>query len=231
MQVKALIFDVFGTLVDWRGSVARQAEALLQPLGLPVDGLAFADEWRGLYQSSMEWVRSGSMGYVSLDVLHRRNLDEVLAQRGWTHDVPEAVKLQLNLAWHALDAWPDVGPGLARVGQHHLLAPCSNGHFSLMMNLARHNGWRWDVLLGAQWAHDYKPKPVVYLKACEALDLPPEQVMMVAAHSSDLAAAAACGLKTAFLPRPHEHGPNRGEAEPAGPVDRIVQADWSLTLP
>lgn len=218
--VQALIFDVFGTLVDWRRSVARDAQRLLEPCGLQADWLAFADAWRGEYQGAMEEVRSGRLPFSKLDVLHRRNLDIVLSRLGVDETrAPETLRRELNLAWHRLDAWPDVGPALAVLRPRYRLAPCSNGNLSLMMDLARHNGWHWDAILGAEVAGDYKPKPAVYRRACELLDLPPEQVMMVAAHSDDLAAAAACGLKTAFVARVEEYGTARVEAHPSVPVD------------
>lgn len=224
--VKALIFDVFGTLVDWRTSVAREAQRLLEPKGIQVDWLALADAWRGEYQGAMEEVRSGRLPFCKLDLLHRRNLDIVLARLGTAtaEQIAEPTRAELNLAWHRLDAWPDVGPGLAGLRSAYFLAPCSNGNISLMADLARHNGWHWDAILGAEVAGDYKPKPVVYLRACDALGLQPHEVMMVAAHSDDLAAAAASGLRTGFVARPHEHGPGRGESAPACPVDFVFPA-------
>jgi 2-haloacid dehalogenase len=220
-EIKAVVFDVFGTLVDWRGSIAREAQALLAPLAPPgSDWLAFADAWRGEYQGAMEEVRSGRLPYTKLDALHRRNLDLVLARQPWGPRVDEALRQRLNTAWHRLDAWPDVGAALQRLrATGCLLAPCSNGNISLMAQLARHNGWHWDAILGAEIAQDYKPKPGVYLAAAAAFDLPPAQVLMVAAHSYDLAAAAAAGLRTGFTARPDEHGPGTGETTPSLPVD------------
>lgn len=215
---RALIFDVFGTLVDWRGGVAREAQHWLQPRGIDLDWHALADDWRAEYEPSMQAVRSGRMPFCKLDVLHRHNLDTVLARHG-LQAVDEATRAGLNLAWHRLDAWADVGEGLRRLRGRFLLAPCSNGNVSLMVDLARRNGWHWDAILGAEWARDYKPQPVVYQAAAAAFDAAPHEVVMVAAHSSDLAAAAACGLRTAFVARPHEHGPGRGEPRAAVPVD------------
>ena len=209
-DVQTLIFDVFGTLVDWRTSIAREARAALAAHAPALDGEAFADAWRARYQPTMEEVRSGAIPFSKLDALHRRNLDHVLRALG-LDGVPEATRAELNLAWHRLDAWPDVGPGLARLRTRFRLAPCSNGNISLMADLARRNGWHWDAIVGAELARDYKPKPIVYLSAAAAFDCAPEQVLMVAAHSSDLAAAAAVGLRTAFIARPEEHGPGRGE--------------------
>jgi len=217
-SVRALLFDVFGTLVDWRSSIAREARASLSPLGVELDWEAFADAWRDQYQPAMDEVRRGRRPFGKLDELHRRNLDVVLEQFGLAQ-VDEATRRGLNLAWHRLDAWPDVGQGLHRLRTRFLLAPCSNGNVSLMVDLARRNGWHWDAILGAEWARDYKPQPVVYRASAAAFDCEPHEVVMVAAHSSDLAAAAACGLRTAFIARPDEHGPGRGERAPRLAVD------------
>ena len=216
--IKVLLFDVFGTLVDWRGGVAREARSILAPLGVQVDWLAFADAWRDQYQPAMEEVRSGRLPFSKLDVLHRRNLDVVLKDFGLDR-VDEATRVELNLAWHRLDAWPDVVQGLVQLRERFRLAPCSNGNISLMVDLARRNNLPWDAILGAEVAGDYKPKPRVYLAACEALDLAPGDCMMVAAHTSDLLAAAKCGLRTAHIARPHERGPGTGEAAPTAALD------------
>ena len=222
LAVKALFFDVFGTLVDWRSSIAREAEALLKPKGLALDYPAFADAWRGEYQGAMEEVRAGRIAFCKLEVLHRRNLELTLKRFG-VADLSEDDKRKLNLAWHRLDAWPDVTRGLARLKRNYLLAPVSNGNISLMVDLARRNDFPWDAILGAEIAGDYKPKPRVYLAAAAAFDLGPQACMMVAAHSSDLAAAAALGLRTAHVARPNEHGPGRGEAAPTVAVDIAVK--------
>ena len=221
LAVKALFFDVFGTLVDWRTSIAREAQALLKPKAVTLDYFAFADAWRGEYQGAMEEVRAGRIGFCRLDILHRRNL-ELTLKRFDISNLTEDEKRNLNLAWHRLDAWPDVPTGLARLKRGYVIAPVSNGNISLMVDLARRNGFPWDVILGAEIAGDYKPKPRVYLAAAEALDLKPEACMMVAAHSSDLAAAGALGLRTAHVARPNEHGPGRGEAAPTIAVDFVV---------
>ena len=218
IAVKALFFDVFGTLVDWRTSIAREAVAILKPLGHEVDGIAFADAWRGEYQPGMEEVRAGKIPFSKLDVLHRHNLERILLRFGLTGLSDDVLKT-LNLAWHRLDAWPDVAPGLVRLKRRLLLAPVSNGNISLMVALARRNGFPWDAILGSEIAGDYKPKPRVYLAACAAFDLAPEHCMMVAAHSRDLAAAAANGLRTAHVARPDEYGPGTGEPGPKVPVD------------
>jgi len=218
MPARALFFDVFGTLVDWRCGVAREAARLLEPFGYSIDWLAFADAWRDQYQPSMDDVRAGRVAFCKLDLLHRRNLERILPGFGIS-GLAETVLSDLNLAWHRLDGWPDAMPGLSRLRQRFLIAPVSNGNISLMVDLARRNGFPWDAILGAETAGDYKPKPRVYLAACEAFDLAPADCVMVAAHSSDLAAAAACGLRTAHIARPNERGPGTGEAAPKVPVD------------
>ena len=216
--MKALLFDVFGTLVDWRAGIAREAERLLAPLGHALDWPAFADAWRGEYQSAMEEVRAGRIPFCKLDALHRYNLERILPRFG-VKNVPELTLADLNLGWHRLDAWPDVSAGLSRLKQKFLIAPVSNGNISLMVDLARRNGFPWDAILGAEVAGDYKPKPRVYLASCEAFDLPPGECVMVAAHSGDLAAAAACSLRTAHIARPDEAGPGKGETVPRTKVD------------
>jgi 2-haloacid dehalogenase len=222
-DLRALVFDVFGTLVDWRGSIAREAEAVLAPRGVRVDWLAFADAWRAQYQPAMEEVRSGKIPFSKLDVLHRRNLEVVLKDFA-VSDLDEVTRVRLNLAWHRLDAWPDVAPGLQRLRERYRIAPCSNGNISLMVNLARRNGLPWDAILGAEVARDYKPKAIVYTSAASAFDCAPAEVLMVAAHSNDLAAAAVAGLRTAHIARPDEKGPGRGEHEPSVPVDWSAQS-------
>jgi 2-haloacid dehalogenase len=218
VAVKALFFDVFGTLVDWRTSIAREAKALLEPRGYALDWPAFADAWRGEYQGAMEEVRAGRIAFCKLDTLHRRNLDLILPRFG-AGSLGEDERRALNLAWHRLDAWPDVTAGLARLRRNYLLAPLSNGNVSIMVDLARRNDFPWDAILGAEFAGDYKPKPRVYLSAADAFDLAPQNCLMVAAHSSDLAAAAALGLRTAHIARPNEAGPGRGETAPTVAVD------------
>ena len=220
---KALFFDVFGTLVDWRTSIAREARIILDPLGYDIDWPAFADAWRGEYQPAMEEIRSGRQSFCKLDILHRRNLDKILP-RFMIAGLSADTLTNLNLAWHRLDGWPDSAPGLARLKRKSLLAPVSNGNISLMVDLARRNIFPWDAILGSEVAGDFKPKPRVYLAACEAFDLAPGDCMMVAAHSNDLAHAAKCGLRTAHIARPNEHGPGSGEAAPTVPVD-IAAAD------
>jgi 2-haloacid dehalogenase len=223
LPIKALFFDTFGTLTDWRTSIAREAEAALQPRGYSLDWPGFADAWRGEYQAAMEEVRSGRRPYCKLDVLHRNNL-EIVLKRFRVATLSEDELHNLNMAWHRLDAWPDVPAGLARLKHNYLLAPVSNGNISLMVDLARRNNFPWDAILGADIAKDFKPKPRVYLASAEAFDLSPQACMMVAAHSNDLGHAAALGLHTAHIARPNEHGPGgKGEVAPTVPVDFAVK--------
>lgn len=226
-EPRVLVFDVFGTLVDWRTSIARESKEILSRKDVAIDWLSFADAWRNQYQPAMEDVRSGRLPFSKLDVLHRRNLDVILRDFGLVH-IDEPTRTELNLAWHRLDAWPDVAAGLARLRGKFRIAPCSNGNISLMVDLARRNGFPWDAILGAELARDYKPKPEVYLSAAAAFDCEPAATMMVAAHSSDLAAAAATGLRTAFIARPNERGPGKGESQASVAVD--VSADSIMSL-
>ena len=211
MRAKALIFDVFGTCVDWRTSVAREVAAVLPS----VDAEAFATAWRAEYDPAMARIREGGRGYVPLDDLHRENLHKVAGDLGMS--APDT----LSHAWERLDPWPDVVAGLGALKRHHIIAPCSNGSIALMTRLAKFGGLPWDCILGAEIAQDYKPKPRVYLAACAALRLPPDQVMMVAAHNDDLHAARAAGLMTAFVPRPTEHGPGQT-------TDLTPEAAWEI---
>ena len=191
--MRALLFDVFGTCVDWRTSVAREAAAL----GLP--GERVADAWRARYQPQLETVRSGAREWVPLDVLHREALDDVLAELGL--ELREADRDALTLAWHCLDPWPDTVEGLTRLKERFVIAPCSNGHIAQSVNLAKYAKLPWDAILGAEIARAYKPDPRVYLQSAYALGLEPYEVCMVAAHRQDLQAAADVGLSTAFVER------------------------------
>ena len=220
VEVRALLFDVFGTVVDWRGSIAKEGARLGAEWGLDLDWTAFADRWRSLYQPAMERIRSGAEPWANLDSLHRRNLAETLAHFGVEGLTPERFE-HLNKAWHRLDPWPDSAEGLARLKRGYIVAAQSNGNVSLMVDLARHGGLVWDTVLGAEVVGHYKPCPESYQRACALLDLPPNACMMVAAHNSDLAAAAACGLRTAFIPRPHEHGPGQT-------TDLAPDGDWDV---
>jgi 2-haloacid dehalogenase len=217
---RAFIFDVFGTLVDWREGVARAVEDACRGRDFELDAHAFADAWRGEYEPAMQRVRAGDRGYVPLDILHRENLDATLAQFGAESVFDEAARTALNHAWEQLPPWPDVVAGLSRLRGLGFLAPCSNASIPLSVRLARFAGLQWDVILGAQIAQNYKPEPQVYLAACDALGLRPAQVMMVAAHNDDLAAARGAGLQTAFIARPLEYG--AGQA-----TELMAQADWT----
>lgn len=219
MAPGAFIFDVFGTLVDWRSSVAREVAALADARGLTVDAVAFADAWRAEYDPAMKRIRDGGRGYVPLEVLHRENLERVLERLGL--ELGEAEKAELTDAWERLDPWPDVVEGLLRLKRGAIVAPCSNGSVALMVRLAKYGGLPWDCVLGADMARDYKPKAEVYLSSCSALRLAPDEVMMVACHNGDLHAARAAGLRTCFVPRPTEHGPGQS-------IDLEPEADWDI---
>ena len=216
--VKALVFDVFGTLVDWRTCVARESRIILEPLGYKLDWIAFANAWRAEYQPGMEEIRAGRKPFSRLDVVHRGMLDRVRPHFG-LESLDEPTLHKLNLVWHHLDAWPGVTAGLHRLRRKFMLGPCSNGNISLMVDLARRNEFPWDAILGAEIAGDYKPKPRVYLAAAEALGIEPHECMMVAAHSNDLEAAAKVGLRTGFVAQPDEFGTNTGETIPTIKVD------------
>lgn len=221
---QAVIFDVFGTLVDWRSGVAAALEQALAARGVAADPLALADAWRGEYDPSMAPIREGRRPYLPLDELHRENLVRVLDRHGLGGLFDAEETARLARAWEALPPWPDVRQGLAAIRRLAIAAPCSNGSIALMVHLARHAGLVWDCILGADIARSYKPDPRVYLAACAALRLAPAQVMMVAAHNADLAAARAVGLMTGFIPRPAEHGPGgRQEAAP--------DAGWDIVAP
>lgn len=224
--VKALFFDVFGTLIDWRTGVAREAQSILKPLGYSLEWTAFADAWRDQYQPGMEEVRSGRIPYTKLDVLHRQMLQKILPQFG-LDKLQESELDRLTLAWHRLDAWKDVSSGLSRLRKRFLIAPVSNGNIAIMSDLARRNSFPWDAILGADLARDYKPKAVVYLAAVEAFDLEPRECMMCAAHSDDLRAAAASGLRTAFIARPQER-PGVRESAPKCSVDVLSTSALDL---
>jgi len=208
--IQALLFDVFGTVVDWRSCVAREAAPFLSRYGASADPHAFADAWRRRYAPAMEEVRAGRRGYVRLDVLHRENLLAILPDFGIDPaGVPETEIDSLNHAWHRLDPWPDSVAGLTRLKQRFIIAPLSNGNIRLMIDIAKRAGLPWDAILGAELVQTYKPRPEAYLGTADILGLPPSAICMVAAHNSDLAAARACGLRTAFIPRPTEHGPGQ----------------------
>jgi 2-haloacid dehalogenase len=207
-NVKALLFDVFGTVVDWRTSTIRELSGFGRGRGLDRDWAAFADRWRSLYQPAMEEVRAGRRPWANLDTLHRESLETLLAEfdmRGLAaHEVDH-----LNRAWHRLDPWPDAVGGLRRLKTRYVIGPLSNGNVALLTNMAKRAGLPWDVILGAEVARAYKPMPECYKRNAEILGLAPAEVMLVAAHNDDLAAAAAVGYRTAFVARPGEYGPHQ----------------------
>ena len=205
MALKAVLFDGFGTVVDWRGSIIAEGEAFGRPRGLDVDWAAFADGWRAKYQPAMQRVRDGQTGWVKLDDLHRQNLDELLEEMAIT-GLTRAEIDHWNRVWHRLNAWPDTVEGLTRLKTKFILATLSNGNVALIVNMAKHANLPWDAVLGAEVAGHYKPQPEAYLKTAQILGLAPEECLMVAAHNSDLVAAGACGLGTAFVSRPREDG-------------------------
>lgn len=226
--IHAVVFDAFGTVVDWRSGVAREARLFLDRFGdRHADAEAFADAWRRRYSPAMEEVRSGRRPFVRLDLLHRENLEALLPEFGIDAARVPAVALdELNLSWHRLDPWPDVLVGLARLKSRYVIAPLSNGNIALMVDIARRAGIAWDAILGAEVSQAYKPAPGAYLRCVEALMMRPDEVCMVAAHNSDLAAARACGMRTAFVPRPTEHGPGQATDLAADQPWDIVASDF-----
>jgi 2-haloacid dehalogenase len=205
-QIRALIFDVFGTVVDWRGSIIREGKALGRRKKIAADWDAFADAWRAGYKPAMARVRSGELPWMNIDQLHRLILDELLPRFGLA-DLTEDELDHLNRVWHRLDPWPDARKGLALLKRRHVIATLSNGNVSLLVNMAKHGGLPWDTVLSAELFRHYKPDPEAYLGAAAMLGFEPSEVMMVAAHKDDLRAAQACGLATAFVKRPREKGP------------------------
>ncbi len=222
-QVKALAFDVFGTVVDWRGSVIRDGEALGRRTGVMADWAAFADAWRGEYRPSMKPVIEGHRPWVNLDALHRENLLATV-KRLEIEGLGEQDLRWLNLAWHRLDPWPDAAEGLARLRRRYVVVTCSNGNVALTVDLLRHGNLPFDTVLGAEVARQYKPHPQVYLTTASLLGLEPPQVMMVAAHNGDLRAASELGLRTAFVVRPTEDGPaQKNDLAPEGAWDVVAR--------
>ena len=204
-QVKALTFDVFGTVVDWRGSITREGRKLGRQLGIRADWAAFADAWRAGYQPAMQEVRTGRLPWTNIDGLHRRILERILAESGLDM-LSEEQKDHLNRAWHRLAPWPDAVRGLKRLKKGYLISTLSNGNVSLLTNMAKNAGLPWDCVLSAELFHHYKPDTESYLGAAAMLGLKPHEVMMVAAHKNDLRAAQQAGLRAAFVQRPLEFG-------------------------
>ncbi len=204
---KALVFDVFGTVVDWHGSVAREVRELARQKGLRVNAVKFAKAWRAGYRPAMDRVRNGEAPFQKIDAIHRAILEDVLRQFK-VSALTEDEKTHLNLVWHRLKPWPDTVRGLKRLKSKRIIATLSNGNTGLLVNMAKRGGLAWDCVFSSDTFKHFKPDPEMYLGAADMLGLQPEEVMMVAAHKADLRAAAKCGLKTAFVKRPHEHGRN-----------------------
>jgi 2-haloacid dehalogenase len=224
-QVKALTFDVFGTVVDWRGTIIREGQAFGQVKGLNVDWAQFADAWRAGYGPSMNRVRQGELPWTNIDGLHRLILDELLERFGITGLSEDEID-GLNRVWHRLAPWPDAVEGLQRLRQRYVVASLSNGNVALLVNMAKHSGLPWDCVLSSELARHYKPDPEVYLLAAQLLGLEPHQVMMVAAHNGDLLAAQRVGFRTAFVLRAHEYGPNQTTNLAADPSVDVVAEDF-----
>ena len=203
-----MVFDTFGSVVDWRGSITRDLTRWGTENGYSCDWTALAVKWRSLYQPSMEKVRSGQREWTILDVLHRESLEQLLPEFG-LEKMTEAQRQHINKVWHRLDGWPDAVSGLTRLKSKYIIAPLSNGNVSLLTDIAKYTGLPWDLNLSTEVFHCYKPQPQSYLGVAKILQLDPSEVMMCAAHNDDLAAARKVGLKTAFWPRPTEHGPEQ----------------------
>ena len=204
---KALIFDVFGTVVDWRGSITREARALAEQKGIQLNAGRFANEWRSGYQPAMDRVRKGELPWLNIDALHRLILDELIP-KFQLNQLSEEELNTLNRAWHRLKPWPDSVRGLKLLKKTYTISPLSNGNFSLLNNMAKYSGLPWDCIISAELFGHYKPDPETYLGSAKLLDLEPDEVMLCAAHKDDLLAAQACGLKTAFIKRPREFLPS-----------------------
>lgn len=223
--VKALAFDVFGTVVDYRGTILAEGATLNSVRGLTVDWAAFADAWRGQYRPNMGKVARGELPWMNLDALHRRALDELLARFGVT-TLTEEEKRRLNHVWRRLRPWPDAVPGLTRLHANYILTTLSNGDVALLVNMARHAGLPWDCVFSAELIRAYKPDPRVYQMTYQLLDLRPDEVMLVAAHPDDLRAARGQGLRTCFTPRPLEAGPGVSMPTIAEPDVDLVASDF-----
>jgi 2-haloacid dehalogenase len=229
-KVKALVFDTFGTIVDWRGSVTAEGMAWGKAKGLQIDWAQFADRWRLGYRPAMDKVRKGQIPWTRLDDLHRMILEDLLKEYK-IQGLTEEEKVHWTYVWRRLKPWPDSVEGLTRLKKKYVIAPLSNGNIALMANLAKHGGLPWDAILGAELAKHYKPDREVYLSAAYYLDLKPEEVMMVAAHVGDLQAARSCGLRTGFIYRPNEFGGgSAGKPDKAQPGDFDVVSVSAIDL-
>lgn len=224
-QIRALLFDVFGTVVDWRSGVMREAARFLERYAPGADPARFTDAWRGRYEPAMDEVRSGRRPFVPLDALHRESLTALLPDFGISPGQIAPRELDaLTLAWHRLPPWPDSRQGLQRLQARFIVAAMSNANVRLIVDMARHAGLAWDAVLGAEVAQAYKPSPQSYGRAMEMLDLQPGEICMVAAHNYDLAAARTHGMLTAFVCRPIEYGPGQG-------TDLAPAQDWDFIAP
>jgi 2-haloacid dehalogenase len=224
LGVKALTFDVFGTVVDWRSSIIREGRELGRAKGLDVNWETFTDAWRQLYQPMLEKVRSGALPWKKLDDLHRMSLDRLLGEFGIA-GLTESEIDHLNRVWHRLDPWPDSVPGLTRLHKKFILATLSNGNVALLVNMARRAGLPWDAILGAEPTRHYKPQPEAYLGTAEYLGLRPEECMLVAAHNNDLVAASSVGFRTGFVRRPTEYGPSQSrDLKPEHRFDLVAES-------
>ena len=221
-RVKALVLDIFGTVVDWRGSVIAEGIAWGRAKNLHLDWVAFADRWRLGYKPAMNRVRKGELPWTRLDDLHRMILEELLVEFK-IEGLTEEEKVSWTHVWRRLNPWPDSVEGLARIKRKYLIAPLSNGNIALMAHLARLRNFQWDAILGAELVRHYKPDREVYVSAYEYLDLKPEEVMMCAAHIYDLQAARSVGLRTAFIHRPDEYGNG-----PVGVPDKAKPGDFDV---
>ena len=205
LKVKALLFDVFGTVVDWRTGIAKEVESIAIKNDILLDPFDFADAWRAEYQPAMEEIRKGRRSFTILDILHMENLKKI-ASKFNLHNLTNEDFNMLVRAWHRLPGWPDSSDGLNALKKKYILATQSNGNIALIVNMAKFSNLNWDVVLGAEVIGHYKPEPEAYLKACNALDLKTEECLMVAAHDDDLKAARLQGMKTAYVHRPFEYG-------------------------
>jgi 2-haloacid dehalogenase len=226
--IKALVFDVFGTVVDWHGSVAREVRGLARVKGLRINAAKFAKAWRAGYRPAMDRVRRGEAPFERIDVIHRAILEDVLKQFK-VATLMEEEKAHLNLVWHRLKPWPDAVRGLKRLKSKLIVATLSNGNTGLLVDMAKRGGLPWDCIFSSDTFQHFKPDPEMYLGAADMLGLKPEELMMVAAHKPDLRAAAGCGLKTAFVKRPLEHG-RGGTPDIAPEPDFTVNAESFLDL-
>lgn len=208
LKVKALLFDVFGTVVDWRSGIANEVKKIANKNKIVINANDFADAWRAEYQPAMEEIRKGNRSFTILDILHMENLKKISSRFGLDKLSSDDFDLLVK-AWHRLPGWPDSSEGLNKLKTKFIIATQSNGNIALMVNMAKYSNLNWDVILGAEVVGHYKPEPEAYLKACRALHLSPEECMMVAAHDDDLKAASLQGMKTGYVHRPYEYGKDK----------------------